>query len=102
MSMDEWRSSLSHIDLQSEEVRRRLVEAVENCKILIDWFQSNISDDEAVPREVGGLDKSAADISEMLGEQYVRQYWDDGCVREEENEETGGHDGEEGCEYAEE
>lgn len=97
-----WRSGLSHLDMNEERVRQVVYEAYQNItEVMTSLYAPGSS-----PREIGGLDKSAYQLAELLGIQYERKYHDDGCPIEDDDDGTGdpqfdGHDGGEGCEYGE-
>jgi hypothetical protein len=102
MSSNDWRSSLSHIDVSDTVVRGILVEAFENMKMTLALDDAAAAhEDRLLGRIAGGLDRSIHAIGQLLGgehAQYSRRLHDDGCWINTEDEEFGGHDMCEGCE----
>lgn len=93
----DWRSSLSHIDMGQEEVRRTIADAVGNMEVLLDKYQT-----ELAPREIAGIEKSMGELMTLLGAQPPdRRFHDDGCSINKDDEEAGGHDFADGCELEE-
>ena len=97
-------------DASEGRVRGVVVEAIENMKFMIQHHMGEWDEPipgKMYPRELGGMDKSVHELSELLGvtPPYIRQFHDDGCMREvtdENGESVDGHDGELGCEMYEE
>lgn len=93
-------SSLSYIDQKSEVVRQVIHEAFQNIYMAIEQENGFERDERTLDRTLGGLDKSASELAGLLGIQYSRGYYNDGCAIDGSDDEFGGHDIQQGCELA--